>query len=206
MLREKYSFEFHNSIYNTDEIQQLTKVNDKEISRLDIDLDMNYRVVERATNLSSCISNLCSCFVEGQKTRELAKRINYAKKALDNMVIEERIRANIEVEEFMKQSQEKIKYMEKNLNLKKVEIRKLAEDESKKFDDKYEINRMKKDIIIKQRRELKDLLDNSAEVLKYINSIIESKNDKRLLQANEMYRVSLRDYKYMVKIGRWELE
>ena len=202
MLKERYAFEFHESIFSKHEINQLSKTENREIKRVNIDLDMIYRVIDRATTLSGCVGALCNCFVESQKTKEVAKRIHIAKKVLDNLVEEEATRAEVEIKEFMERNEAKIKNMEKNLKLSKVEITKLAELERKKFDNFYEVDKMKKDIIIKQRRQIKELLDTVSEILDSTYKVVENKNDKRILQVNERYKDCLRDYKDMIKIGR----
>lgn len=200
MLKEKFAFEFHSSVYSKNEIEKLS--NHIEARRKpDIHLNMSYKVVERATSLTECVSTLCNCFVEGKKTRELAKRISYAKKALDNMVNQEYVRAQAEISEFMLRSEERIKYMEKQLQLNKVEIQKLADLEKKKFENRYEIEKSKKEFIIKTRRELKETLDKTSEILEYTHKVISNKNDKRLLQVNENYRECLKDYKQMLNIN-----
>lgn len=202
MLKEKFAFEFHESIYTKGELEKFQRKNNIETRRnTDINLNMSYKAVERATTLTECVGLLCDCFVEGRKTRELAKRISHAKRVLDNMVNEEYRRAEVEIQEYMKQSEEKIKAMEKQFELKKEAIVKLAEIENKKFDKNHEIERKKKDIIIEVRRNLREALDKTCEIIEYTSKIIENKNDKRLLQVNEQYRECLRDYRKMLNIN-----
>lgn len=202
MLKGRFAFEFHDSIYTKNELEKFEKKSSVRVrDNAEINLNMSYKAVERATTLTGCVSVLCNCFTEGKKTKELARRLSHAKRVLDNMVDQDYIRAQAEVEEFMKQSEAKIKYMEKQFELKKEEIVKLADAEKKKFDKNYEIQRMKKDIIIKTRRDLKETLDKVSEIIEYTNQIIENKNDKSLIQVNEQYRECLRDYRQMLNIN-----
>lgn len=202
MLKERYAFEFHESIFNKQEIQQLAHVTDRDTKLATIDLDQTFKVIERANTLSTCVRNLCTCYVEGQKTKELEKRIQYAKEILDTKVEEEAIRAEIEIQEFMKRSEAQLQYMEKELALHKKEIAKIAELERTKFEDNYKLERQKKDMLIKQRRKQKELLDNCSKCLEHLYNTQQNKEDKELLKANELYRSCLRDYTEMISIGR----
>lgn len=202
MLKTKCSFIFDEDIFSKSEINEIVKNKlhlKKEIiiDYKELDYSIYTTTLENTNSMMDITGNIMSIFSEFNKTRELKRRINNQKKALDSMVNEARYRSNVELVEYEIRKKLEFEHVKRELEIYLEKVRKEAEVNKKRLNLDFKEIRKKKEIMIKSREVIKQSLDLTKEI---IDKASENKiNKKYYAQINEQYKETLNEYNKLIK-------